>query len=110
MSSEFVAVARELAVQAGRRIMDLRQTTLVKERKADHSLVTNADHAADDIIRSGLRRHFPTHTVLTEESGSEGGLDAEFVWVVDPLDGTRAYARGTAGFSVMIGLLRRGQP
>jgi 3'(2'), 5'-bisphosphate nucleotidase len=90
--------------------MELRQTALVKVRKADRSLVTNADHAADRIIREGLRKHFPKHAVLTEESGLEGSPDAEFVWMVDPLDGTKAYARGTPGFSVMIGLLRNRRP
>jgi 3'(2'), 5'-bisphosphate nucleotidase len=106
MSAEFVDVARELAVQAGKRIMELRQTALIKQRKADRSLVTNADHEADRIIREGLRKHFPDHAILTEESGLEGSPGAEFAWVVDPVDGTRAYAKGTAGFSVMIGLLR----
>jgi 3'(2'), 5'-bisphosphate nucleotidase len=110
MPSEFIDVARQLAEDAGRRVMELRQTTLVKERKADHSLVTNADHEADRIIRSGLQRHFPTHAILTEESGIEGDRQSEYLWVVDPLDGTKAYARGTAGFSVMIGLLRKGKP
>jgi 3'(2'), 5'-bisphosphate nucleotidase len=110
MSHEFLEVARDLAVQAGRRIMDLRKTALVKKRKADHSLVTNADHDADKIIRDGLHKHFPKHSILTEESGLQGSPTTEYVWVVDPLDGTRAYAKGTAGFSVMIGLLRMGKP
>jgi myo-inositol-1(or 4)-monophosphatase len=64
---------------------------LVKQRKADRSLVTNADHTADEIIRAGLKKHFPNHSILTEESGLEGDFNAEFVWVVDPLDGTKAY-------------------
>src|SRR3989338_7241823 len=110
MSDEFVDVARQLAMEAGRRLMELRQTTLVKERKADRSLVTNADREADRFIRAGLRQHFPRHAILTEESGMDGRPDSEFVWVVDPLDGTKAYVRETKGFSVMIGLLRGGQP
>ena len=110
MASDFVEVARELAVEAGRRIMELRQRDVVKERKADKSIVTNADHAADLIIREGLRSHFPQHAILTEESGVDGNLEAEYVWVVDPLDGTKAFAKNTPGFSVMIGLLRKGEP
>jgi 3'(2'),5'-bisphosphate nucleotidase len=108
--SPFIEVARELAITAGRRLMDLRLEPLVKQRKADRSLVTNADHAADQIIREGLQKYFPDHTVLTEESGLIGSARAEYIWVVDPLDGTRAYARGTPGFSVMIGLLKNGRP
>src|SRR6266581_1363688 len=103
MSAEFVDVARELAMAAGRRLMELRLTVLVKERKEDRSVVTNADREADRIIIEGLRRHFPQHAILTEESGIDGDPDSEFVWVVDPLDGTRAYVKGTHGFSVQIG-------
>jgi 3'-phosphoadenosine 5'-phosphosulfate (PAPS) 3'-phosphatase len=110
MVSEFVEVARELAVRAGHRLMELRQTELVKTRKPDRSLVTNADHEADQIIRSGLRARFPQHAILTEESGIDGPREAEYVWVVDPMDGTKAYVRGTSGFSVMIGLLKQGKP
>ncbi len=106
----FLDVARELATEAGGRLMELRLTTLHKERKADHSLVTNADHEADRIIRTGLRKAFPKHAVLTEESGLEGSAASEYVWVVDPLDGTKAYVNGSAGFSVMIGLLKAGAP
>src|SRR5438105_10938256 len=101
--SPFLEVARGLALAAASRLMELRQTTLIKERKADYSLVTNADREADHIIRTGLRNAFPSHSILTEESVLEGRADAEFVWVVDPLDGTKAYVRGTSGFSVRIG-------
>src|SRR5258708_39139940 len=106
MSSEFVDVARRLAIEAGRRLMELRETTLIKERKPDRALVTNADREADQIIRRGLRLHFPKHAVLTAESGMEGVPDSEYVWVVDPLYGTQACVRGSKGFSVMIGLLK----
>jgi 3'(2'), 5'-bisphosphate nucleotidase len=110
MPSEFLDAARPLAIEAGRRLMALRETKLIKERKADHSLVTNADREADVIICEGLKKSFPSHAILTEESGLEGRADTEYLWVVDPLDGTRAYARGTDGFSVMIGLLHHGKP
>ncbi len=110
MSVEFVDVARRLAIEAGRRLMELRQAPLTQSRKADHSVVTNADHAADQIIREGLRAAFPAHAILTEESGFHGDPSAEYVWLVDPMDGTRAFIRNKEGFSVMIGLLRNGQP
>jgi fructose-1,6-bisphosphatase/inositol monophosphatase family enzyme len=90
--------------------MQLRQSPLVQQHKADHSLVTNADFAADQLIREGLRAAFPSDAILTEESGLQGSPQSEFLWVVDPLDGTRAYAKGKAGFSVMIGLLKGGLP
>jgi fructose-1,6-bisphosphatase/inositol monophosphatase family enzyme len=72
--------------------------------------VTNADREADAIIIRGLKAAFPDHGILTEESGAGSNVDREYVWVVDPLDGTKAYAKGTHGFSVMVGLLRHREP
>jgi fructose-1,6-bisphosphatase/inositol monophosphatase family enzyme len=106
----FLDVARPLAEEAARRIIALRQSPLVRQRKADRSLVTNADQEADLILRQGLRKAFLDHAILTEESGLDGSVDAEYMWVVDPLDGTTAYAGGMSGYSVMVGLLRHGKP
>jgi fructose-1,6-bisphosphatase/inositol monophosphatase family enzyme len=105
-----LSIVRDLAREAGRRVMELLRSPLVTSRKADHSLVTNADHAANELLCAGLRRRFPDHGILSEETGLEGPPGAEFLWVIDPLDGTRAYAKGLPGFSVMVGLLRNGQP
>jgi 3'(2'), 5'-bisphosphate nucleotidase len=107
--NQFLGAATTLALEAGHEIMELRKKPLQKSHKADHSLVTNADHAADKIIRLGLRNAFPTHSILTEESGLEGP-ESDWVWLIDPVDGTRAYAKGVAGFSVMIGLLHQQKP
>lgn len=109
-ASSFLEVARGLALEAGARIMELLKSPLVRTRKPDYSLVTNADHEADRIIRLGLRQAFPDHAILTEESGMDGSPHAEYVWVVDPLDGTRAYVKDVPGYSVMIGLLKKGKP
>lgn len=106
----FLATARDLAYEAGRRVMELLRLPLVAVRKPDHSLLTSADHASNEIILSGLRKSFPAHAVLSEETGWDGSPHADFVWVIDPLDGTRAYAKGIAGFSVMVGLLQAGKP
>ncbi len=108
--ADFLPAVRDLARAAGHRVMELLKDPLVKSRKADRSLVTNADHAANDILRSGLRRLFPTHGLLSEETGREGPAGSEWQWLIDPLDGTRAYARGEPGFSVMVGLLEGGRP
>ena len=106
----FLDVARPLAEKAAARLTELLKQPLTQERKADRSWVTNADYEADSIIRQGLRQAFPDHAVLTEESHLQGSADAEYVWLVDPLDGTRSYIRGTPGYSVMVGLLRHGIP
>ncbi|MBN1586674.1 MAG: 3'(2'),5'-bisphosphate nucleotidase CysQ [Candidatus Omnitrophica bacterium] len=106
----FVRVASRLSLKAGRRIMELLEDLPEKQIKADRSPVTVADFAADQILRDGLSAAFPDHRVLTEESGLAGPEGSRYIWVVDPLDGTRAYARGEHGFSVMVGLLENGVP
>lgn len=108
--SPLLEAARGLALEAGRRVMELLRSPLETVRKADQSIVTNADHEANTIICGGLRRLFPDHGILSEETGLEGPANPEYLWVVDPLDGTRAFAKGIAGFSVMVGLLREGKP
>jgi 3'(2'),5'-bisphosphate nucleotidase len=105
----YLPTARGLALEAGECVMALLREPLTRERKADKSLVTNADHASNDILRAGLRKAFPGHRVLSEETGLEGPASGD-VWLIDPLDGTKAYAKGITGFSVMVGLLRDGRP
>ena len=108
----FLDVARPLAEKAAARLTELLKEPLMQQRKPDRSWVTNADYEADSIIRQGLHEAFPEHAILTEESALRKGslAAAEYLWVVDPLDGTRSYIRGTAGYSVMVGLLRQGVP
>jgi len=83
---------------------------LEEKRKADGSLLTKADLASNEILLTGLRAVFPGHGIVSEETGPEGPPDSPFVWFLDPLDGTRAYARGKPGFCVMLGLVRCGLP
>jgi 3'(2'), 5'-bisphosphate nucleotidase len=79
--------------------------TAVAETKDGGSPVTEADHAANGVIAAALRRAFPGDAVLSEESAdSPARLDAERVWIVDPLDGTREFLAGNGEFAVMIGL------
>jgi 3'(2'), 5'-bisphosphate nucleotidase len=108
--SPFLDAARTVALEAGRRVMELLRSPLETSRKSDHSIVTNADHDANTLICGGLRRLFPKHGILSEETGMEGPPNSEYLWVIDPIDGTRAFANGMAGFSVMVGLLREGKP
>lgn len=106
----FLPEARRLALEAGACLMELLKETLTHHRKPDKSLVTNADIASDKILKEGLLKAFPNHAVLTEESGFLGDPRAPYVWVIDPLDGTKAYARNESGFSVMVGLLHESRP
>lgn len=105
-----LAIARSLALEAAAEIMRLRDFPLEKGRKENQSLVTSADLNSDKIIREGLEKDFPNHCILSEESRRQGNPDSDYVWLVDPLDGTKAYAKGIAGFAVMVGLLKDLQP
>jgi 3'(2'),5'-bisphosphate nucleotidase len=106
----FLNIASSLAQKASEEITKLLKNPTIRRRKEDHSIVTEADLRSDEIIRKGLAQNFPDHAILTEETGLTGDPQSEFVWMVDPLDGTKAYARGTPGFCVMIGLLKEGKP
>jgi len=78
------------------------------EYKAEFDLVTAADRASERLVVEQLRSRFPSHSIVAEEGG---GLDrgSEYVWHVDPLDGTTNFAHGFPAFCVSIGLARRGE-
>jgi 3'(2'), 5'-bisphosphate nucleotidase len=105
-------LAADLAERAGAEIRTIRDRGFQVQRKADHSVVTEADHAAEAIILAGLRQARPGCTVVAEEEvagGTVTAATAEF-WLVDPLDGTREFTSGGDDFAVNIGLVRNGKP
>ncbi len=84
-------------------------------RKADDSPVTEADHAAQATILDVIADDYPEHAVLTEEPVPEPDRHApvaacEYCWIVDPIDGTRNFARGVGVWSTSVGVLREGRP
>lgn len=103
-------LARDLARQAAGEVRARLDTASVQSRKEDNSPVTEADLVADRLIREGLLKAFPQHAILTEETGLIGKENSSWTWCVDPLDGTKAFAKKIPGFCVMIGLLREGLP
>ncbi len=102
--------AIELAELASEKILEILKTDFKTEKKEDSSPVTVADLQADQILRDGLLQRFSTHAILTEENGLIGNEKSEYTWLIDPLDGTKAFAKKIPGFCVMIGLLRGGIP
>jgi 3'(2'), 5'-bisphosphate nucleotidase len=105
-------LATALAERAAAEILAIRDRGFRVERKADDSVVTEADHAAETIILAGLRAALPGCTVVAEEEAASGvvtGATREF-WLVDPLDGTREFSTGGDDFAVNIGLVRDGRP
>ncbi len=106
----FLEVATSLAERAAQEVILLLKDPTIHHRKADDSIVTLADLKSDAIILEGLLKNFPDHAILSEETGLSGKLNSEYVWMIDPLDGTKAYAKEIPGFCVMIGLLKNGEP
>lgn len=86
-----------------------RQPGLAVDTKADASPVTIADRGAEELMRASIAKKFPTHGIVGEEFGNERA-DAEWVWVLDPIDGTKAFVTGVPLWGTLIALLHRGQP
>ena len=100
----------ELAESSGNFIRPLfGQPGLAVETKADASPVTQADRGAEALMRAAIAKKFPTHGIIGEEFGSKRA-DAEFVWVLDPVDGTKAFITGVPLWGTLIALLYRGRP
>jgi inositol-phosphate phosphatase/L-galactose 1-phosphate phosphatase/histidinol-phosphatase len=78
-------------------------------RKGDESPVTRADREAEAAIRQLLAREVPEHGIIGEEHGNER-TEADYVWVLDPLDGTRAFVVGKPTFGTLIALIYKGRP
>ncbi len=78
------------------------------EIKADQTPVTVADREAERIIRNTMNTAFPTHGIFGEEYGSED-KDTDFLWLVDPIDGTKSFVKRYGMFSTQIALMHRGE-
>lgn len=100
-------IALTAARAAGERIAEHFAHGVAVEIKPDATPVTVADREAEDIIRATLRRAFPDHAIFGEERGRDG--TGEFLWLVDPLDGTKSFVRGTPFFSTQIALMHAGE-
>jgi 3'(2'), 5'-bisphosphate nucleotidase len=105
-----LACAIELARQAGDEVMRLRGGELGVELKTGNEPVTVADKRASEVIVSGLRARFPDPVISEELPPAPDALGSPRLWLVDPIDGTKDFIRGSEGFSVMIGLVHDGRP
>lgn len=100
----------ELARASGDFIRPLfRLPGLAVDFKADHTPVTAADRGAEELLRTRIAQRYPNHGIIGEEFGNERP-EAEFVWVLDPIDGTKAFVTGLTLWGTLIALLHRGQP
>lgn len=105
-----IEFARELAIASGQLISDRFQAGLFEtELKPDNSVVTATDREAEKIMRDMITAQFPDHGVIGEELGAHNS-EAEYVWTLDPIDGTISFVAGIPLFGTLIGLLHRGRP
>lgn len=102
-------VATEAVLAAGVVLEDLwGNLTDIQEKGQSGNLVTEADQTAEALILDILTRHCPDHAILAEESGTHGQSD--YLWAIDPLDGTTNYAHGYPLACVSVGLMVKGVP
>jgi len=109
---DFGAFIDELATVSGDAIKPFFRTSLGVEDKSRGGMfdpVTAADRAAELAMRTLLRKKFPAHGIIGEEFGPERS-DAEFVWVLDPIDGTKSFISGMPAWGTLIALTRSGRP
>ena len=104
-----LALAAELADAAGAVIRPYFRTPIAIDDKPDSSPVTVADRGAEEVMRRLIVARFPEHGIIGEEFGTERG-DAEFVWVLDPIDGTKSFISGVPLFGTLIALAHHGRP
>jgi inositol-phosphate phosphatase / L-galactose 1-phosphate phosphatase / histidinol-phosphatase len=109
VAQEFVDLANRLADASRPILRSYYRRKLNIDIKSDASPVTQADREAEAAIRTLINADFPEHGIFGEEFGKERET-AEYVWVLDPLDGTRAFVTGRPTFGTLIALTRNGAP
>ncbi len=90
-------------------ILSLFHSDISVQIKDDQSPVTIADKRAEEFLRKKISRDFPAHGIIGEEFGEENA-SREWVWTIDPIDGTRSFVQGIPLFATLLALLHKGQP
>jgi len=114
IGADLVEFAHRLADASGRAILQHYRSGLVADNKraatpGDFDPVTAADREAEQVIRALLHEVHPEHGIIGEEFGSDRA-DADYVWVIDPIDGTRSFMAGQPVWGTLIALLRNSRP
>jgi len=94
----------ETAFLAGRSTLTHFQTGVQAEFKADHTPVTLADKGAEQLIRRRIEQRYPGHAIVGEEFGDDLQTSATHRWIIDPIDGTKAFLRGVPLYATLLGL------
>ncbi len=109
MTSSFLDIAIEASKEAGELLLELFYKELKVSFKSDQSIVTEADLKTESLIIKHIKDNFPHHSVLSEESGKENH-NSDYLWIIDPLDGSTNFSVRNPFFAVSIGLLHKHKP
>ncbi len=109
LQNELIPFIKYLSSESGKIIKSYYRVPISIDIKADNSPATIADKKAEEFLRNSISKEFPEHGILGEEFG-EINPDAEFKWILDPIDGTKSFICGTPLFGTLIALLKDGKP
>lgn len=107
--TEYKKFCKLLAKASAEIIKKYFRTEFYIESKSDNSPVTIADKTAEEMMRELITKHYPDHGIIGEEFGTIN-KEAEYVWILDPIDGTKSFICGAYSFGTLIGLLKNGKP
>lgn len=103
------AILSEIILEAGAHTLSYFRKDIHVDSKSDASPVTVADRETESLIRDRIHTYFPSHGIIGEEYEDENS-EAEFTWVIDPIDGTQSFVHGIPLFTVLIAVLQEGNP
>lgn len=108
LMKEFLEVALKAADSARALILNYYNGNFDIEIKADQTPVTVADRGAEQLIREAIKEAFPMHGIYGEEFGKEQG-ETDYLWLIDPIDGTKSFVKRYGMFSTQIALMHKGE-
>ena len=107
--NEYKSFIKAVTSETGKIIKKYFRTNISIDTKEDNTQVTIADIATEELIRKMIEKEFPDHGIIGEEFGATNE-NAEYKWVLDPIDGTISFLCGTITFGTLISLLKNGEP
>ena len=104
----FHNVAANAIHQASKKILEMSSQKINYSYKDEIDIQAEADVVSENIIKEAIKKHFPDHGILAEESSPEK-IDSEYVWVIDPIDGAMNFSRRQDDFAISVALLRNSE-
>lgn len=106
---EFSKFSKLLALESGKIIRNYFRKNIIVENKRDSSPVTIADKKAEELLRELILKEYPDHGIIGEEFGKHNE-NAEYQWILDPIDGTKSFIYGAITFGTLIALTKNSKP